>query len=144
MSAGSTVRRIRCRVQPLTTAHVGKSPATWLNEQVARGKHQLSVILAKIQVLKLVLNHPSTPLSAKAICVCALGYLLSPIQVIPTFIPVIGQLDDLAVVLAGIALVRKLTPADILKECEDRAASKTYIYRADKSRSYAASLEGSD
>lgn len=121
--------------------HKKSSCSTWLDNQIVRGKRQLSVVLTKVQILKLVIRHPSTPAPAKAVAVCALGYLLSPIQLIPTFIPIIGQLDDLAVVLAGIALVRKLTPAGVLKECEERAQSKAFVYRGGEPRSYAASPE---
>jgi uncharacterized membrane protein YkvA (DUF1232 family) len=44
----------------------------------------------------LLLRHPAVPWHAKVVAACSVGYLLSPIQFIPTFIPVIGQLDDLA------------------------------------------------
>ena len=117
----------------------------WFRGRLGGCKRELAAILTKIQILRLVVGHPSTPLAAKAVAVCALGYLLSPIQLIPTFIPVIGQLDDLAVVLLGIALVRRLTPAEILKECEEQAAeTKVFVFRTEKpKKSFAASTEGS-
>lgn len=58
------------------------------------------------------------PWYSKLIAASTLGYIVSPIQLIPTFIPVIGQLDDLAVVIVGIKLLRILTPKAALTECE--------------------------
>lgn len=50
-----------------------------------------------------------------------LGYLFSPIQLIPNFIPVIGQSDDLVVLIAGMKLLRILTPRPVVAECEYEA-----------------------
>lgn len=64
-----------------------------------------------------------TPWPARVAAGCAVAYVFSPIQLIPTFIPLIGQLDDLLVVYAGAKLVRRLTPNSVLAECEARAQS---------------------
>lgn len=55
-------------------------------------------------------KHPQTPRSAKLVAIGVLAYVLSPIDLIPDFIPVLGQLDDLVIVPLGIALVTRLTP----------------------------------
>jgi len=55
-------------------------------------------------------RHPETPCPAKAIAVFVLAYALSPIDLIPDFIPVLGLLDDLILLPLGIALAVKLTP----------------------------------
>jgi uncharacterized membrane protein YkvA (DUF1232 family) len=55
-------------------------------------------------------KHPQTPRSAKLVAIFVLGYALSPIDLIPDFIPVLGQLDDLLLIPLGVALVVKLTP----------------------------------
>ncbi len=55
-------------------------------------------------------KHPQTPRSAKVVAVAVLAYVLSPIDLIPDFIPVLGQLDDLVILPLGIALVTRLTP----------------------------------
>jgi uncharacterized membrane protein YkvA (DUF1232 family) len=52
------------------------------------------------------------------------------VQLIPTFIPVIGQLDDLAVLYLGMKIVRWRTPANILAECETRARAPLRTERA--------------
>ncbi len=61
-------------------------------------------------VLWKLFKHPQTPKAVKLIAVLVLAYAVSPIDLIPDFIPVLGQLDDLVVIPLGIALVRRLTP----------------------------------
>jgi uncharacterized membrane protein YkvA (DUF1232 family) len=80
-------------------------------------KGRLKSILLQIRLLKALAVHPGTPIGAKAVAVCALAYLFSPIQLIPTFIPIIGQLDDLFVLYLGLKLAIKLTPQSVLTEC---------------------------
>lgn len=72
-------------------------------------------------VFYLIFRHPRTPWYARLVAACAAGYLLSPIQLIPNFIPVIGVLDDVVVILVALKLIRRMTPADVLFECHDRA-----------------------
>jgi uncharacterized membrane protein YkvA (DUF1232 family) len=55
-------------------------------------------------------KHPETPRAAKLVALFVLGYALSPIDLIPDFIPVLGQLDDLVLIPLGVALAVKLTP----------------------------------
>src|SRR3982074_1501778 len=72
-------------------------------------------------VLYLAVKDPRTPWYAKAVAGAVVAYALSPIDLIPDFIPVIGYLDDLIVVPLGIALVIKLVPASVMVDCRDRA-----------------------
>jgi uncharacterized membrane protein YkvA (DUF1232 family) len=62
---------------------------------------------------------PRTPWYAKIVAVCTAGYLFSPIQLIPNYIPFIGWLDDLAVLFLGAKLVQKLTPPEVLADCRE-------------------------
>jgi uncharacterized membrane protein YkvA (DUF1232 family) len=55
-------------------------------------------------------KHPETPRAAKLVAVAVLAYALSPIDLIPDFIPVLGLLDDVILLPLGIALAVKLTP----------------------------------
>jgi uncharacterized membrane protein YkvA (DUF1232 family) len=55
-------------------------------------------------------RHPETPRAAKLVALLVLAYALSPIDLIPDFIPVLGLLDDLILLPLGIALTVKLTP----------------------------------
>jgi len=66
-------------------------------------------------------QHPRAPWYARLVAVCAAGYLLSPIQLIPNYIPVIGSLDDLVVLLVGAKLLRRIIPGNVLAECRRRA-----------------------
>src|SRR5881397_1666614 len=65
---------------------------------------------------------PRTPWYAKAVAIAVAAYALSPIDLIPDFIPVLGQIDDLIVVPLGIWLVVRLIPAEIMREHRTAAA----------------------
>lgn len=62
-----------------------------------------------------------TPWYAKAVAILVVAYLVSPIDLIPDFIPILGMLDDLLLVPAGIILARKLIPKLVFDECRIRA-----------------------
>jgi uncharacterized membrane protein YkvA (DUF1232 family) len=64
---------------------------------------------------------PRVPWYAKGLAVAVAAYALSPIDLIPDFIPVIGYLDDLIIVPLGIWLVVSLIPGEVMAECRARA-----------------------
>lgn len=64
-----------------------------------------------------VLRHQQTPIMAKVLLWCAIGYLLLPFDLIPDFIPVLGQLDDLVIVPGLVVFATYLTPDFVLSEC---------------------------
>ena len=72
---------------------------------------------------------PRAPWYAKALAACVLGYLLSPIDLIPDFIPVIGYLDDLVIVPAGVVLVIKLIPPEVMAEHREAARLASFELR---------------
>jgi uncharacterized membrane protein YkvA (DUF1232 family) len=72
--------------------------------------------------LYFVARDPRTPWYAKVIAAGVVGYALSPFDLIPDFIPVLGYLDDLIIVPAGVALVLRLVPPVVLADCRVRAA----------------------
>ena len=76
---------------------------------------------AEVLALYLAARHPATPWYAKVIIVATVAYALSPIDLIPDFIPVLGILDDLVVLPLGIAIAVKMVPADVMAECRERA-----------------------
>jgi len=82
-------------------------------------------------------KHPGTPWYAKVIAVCTAGYLFSPIQLIPSFIPVIGFLDDLLVLFLGVKLLQRITPPTVLAECRELAKAAE-LRRKEEIRSAAA------
>jgi uncharacterized membrane protein YkvA (DUF1232 family) len=55
-------------------------------------------------------RHPETPRAARWVAIAVIAYAVSPIDLIPDFIPVLGQLDDLILIPLGIALAVRLTP----------------------------------
>lgn len=67
--------------------------------------------------LWLVCKHPETPWYAKALGVFVVAYALSPIDLIPDFIPVLGYLDDVLLLPGLIWLAIRFTPAPVLAEC---------------------------
>ena len=67
---------------------------------------------------------PRVPRLAKMVAICVAAYALSPIDLIPDFIPILGYLDDLVILPLGIMLAVKLVPADLMAEF--RAAAITH------------------
>ena len=64
---------------------------------------------------------PRVPWYAKALAIAVAGYALSPIDLIPDFIPIVGYLDELILLPLGIWLVVSLIPPEIMVECRARA-----------------------
>ena len=64
---------------------------------------------------------PRTPILVRALAVLVAAYALSPIDLIPDFIPVIGYLDDLLLVPLGLALVVRLTPPEVMESARAQA-----------------------
>src|SRR5918911_3206143 len=74
--------------------------------------------------LYLAARDPRTPWYAKVLAAAVVAYALSPFDLIPDFIPVLGYLDDLLIVPAGIALVLRLVPAEVLADCREQAQER--------------------
>ena len=70
-----------------------------------------------------VYQHPQTPKLAKALLWMALGYLVLPFDLIPDFIPVIGQLDELVVIPLLVYFAMRLTPVQVRQACRDAVES---------------------
>jgi uncharacterized membrane protein YkvA (DUF1232 family) len=81
--------------------------------------------LLKRDVLALYLaaRDPRVPWYAKALAAMVAGYALSPIDLIPDFVPVVGYLDDVILVPLGILLVVRLIPPAIMAEHRETAAA---------------------
>jgi uncharacterized membrane protein YkvA (DUF1232 family) len=76
-----------------------------------------------VSVIYLILKDPKSPFLAKVVAALSIGYVFSPIQLIPSFIPVIGWLDDAVVLSAGMWLLTRLTPAAIVARCRRNAVA---------------------
>ncbi|GAB3166392.1 YkvA family protein [Telluribacter humicola] len=83
-------------------------------------KQKVRELKKEIQVLLLAYTDSRTPLIAKLVIGLTVGYLLSPIDLIPDFIPVIGLLDDLVIVPLLILLSIKLIPPVVLNEARQQ------------------------
>ena len=73
----------------------------------------------------LAAKDPRTPWYAKAVAFLTTAYAFSPIDLIPDFIPILGYLDDLFIVPAGIALAIRLIPVEVLAEARETVASQS-------------------
>ena len=88
-----------------------------------RLKSVASSLKREVNVYRLVLRDSRTPKPAKLLLGLALGYLLLPFDLIPDFMPVIGQLDDVIIVPALVVLALKMIPGDVIEDCRERANS---------------------
>lgn len=92
-------------------------------------KQKAKELKSESQVLLIAYRNPETPLLAKILIGFTVAYLLSPIDLIPDFIPVLGLLDDLVIVPLLIMFSVKLIPEKILEEARQKAKSNPEILR---------------
>jgi uncharacterized membrane protein YkvA (DUF1232 family) len=78
-------------------------------------------IRREVRVWSLVLKDPRTPRVSKLLLGAALAYLVSPVDLVPDFIPVLGQLDDLVIVRGLVWLAMRSIPRDVMAECTEKA-----------------------
>lgn len=100
----------------------------------------LAALKGRARVLKrdtfalyLAARHPSTPWYAKALAASVAAYALSPIDLIPDFIPVLGYFDDILLLPLGVAIAVRLVPRAVLDDCRARA-DEVFAVRTPSSR----------
>lgn len=90
-------------------------------------KNKLKSIAAKLKAefifYQALQKHPQTPKFAKALLWLAIGYLLMPFDLIPDFLPIIGQLDEVIIIPALLYFALKLTPQTVIDECRKMVES---------------------
>jgi uncharacterized membrane protein YkvA (DUF1232 family) len=91
------------------------------NDRSSIVKQQALTLQREVFVLWYILKDRRTPWYSRAIAASAVGYIFSPIQLIPSFIPFVGLMDDVAVLWVGMALVRCLTSNAVLHDARLRA-----------------------
>jgi len=89
---------------------------------IADAKTWAKNIKRDVHAVWLAARDPRTPLLAKVLALIVAAYAVSPIDLIPDFIPIIGYLDDLIIVPLGIMLVVGLIPAEVMREHRETAA----------------------
>lgn len=92
-------------------------------------KQKARQLKSEAQVLMIAYQDKRTPLKAKILIGITVGYLLSPIDLIPDFIPVLGLLDDLIIVPLLITLSIKLIPATVLNDAREKVKNNPQRYK---------------
>ena len=87
-------------------------------------KEKASQLKSEVYAVFLACRDPRVPWHAKALMALVIGYAVTPIDLIPDFIPVLGQLDDLIIVPAGISVVAKMIPKEVMEECRQKAKTE--------------------
>jgi uncharacterized membrane protein YkvA (DUF1232 family) len=97
-------------------------------------KQQVRKLKKETYAIYLACKDSRTPWYARALAALVVAYAVSPIDLIPDVIPVIGYLDDLVLVPLGIILVLRMIPSAVLEDCReqaealiDRAIPKSWI-----------------
>src|SRR5919202_6590784 len=80
------------------------------------GPSALSELIKNAQLAWRLLSDPRVPLTTKLIPAGALVYVLSPLDLIPDLIPILGQLDDIGVILLALRYFIQFSPADVVEE----------------------------
>ena len=88
---------------------------------IARLKQWARLVKRDVIALWIAARDRRTPLLARGIAAAVAAYAVSPIDLIPDFIPVLGYLDDLVLLPLAILLVIRLIPAEVLAECRTAA-----------------------
>ncbi|WP_241527319.1 YkvA family protein [Sphingomonas turrisvirgatae] len=102
-----------------------------MRDAVAMGQSFAHRIRIEAHAIWLAVRDPRTPAVAKVVGMLVVGYALSPIDLVPDFIPVLGLIDDALLIPAGVWLFAKLVPAELLAEhrATAQAASQRPVSR---------------
>ena len=91
---------------------------------IARLKRWAKSLKRDVVALWLAARNPRTPTAAKVVAGIVAAYAISPLDLIPDFIPIIGYLDDLLIVPAGIWLALRLIPPELMAELRAEAEAR--------------------
>lgn len=84
-------------------------------------KEKTKNIETDIYALYKAYRDPRVPWYVKLIILFLLGYFISPIDIIPDFIPVVGYIDDILIISLTIYLIIKLIPSEVFEDCRNKA-----------------------
>ena len=88
---------------------------------IASLRQRLKDLRREAIALAIAARDPRVPWTARVVIALVLAHTFSPIDLVPDFIPVLGQLDDLLITPLGIALALRLTPPEVMVEARQRA-----------------------
>jgi uncharacterized membrane protein YkvA (DUF1232 family) len=91
---------------------------------VATFQRYAKSLLQQFQIVRRAMTHPYVPWCAKLVAGFSVCYVLSPIQLLPNFIAVVGQLDDDLVVMLELKLLKRWVLPDVFAECSPENASR--------------------
>jgi uncharacterized membrane protein YkvA (DUF1232 family) len=86
-----------------------------------RWTQRLNALQTELYTLYNAMKHAQVPWFAKAVAAATIAYQLSPIQLIPDWVPVLGFADNFIALAIALAFLRAVTPANVLAECRERA-----------------------
>ncbi|OPJ63959.1 YkvA family protein [Clostridium oryzae] len=90
-------------------------------EMLSHSKLAVTKTKKEVGALYFAYRRKDVPLYAKLMAMAVVGYALSPLDLIPDFIPILGYLDDLILIPLGVTIAVKLIPKNIMKECRLQA-----------------------
>lgn len=85
------------------------------------GKRRAGQLKTETYAIYLAYKDPRFPRYAKLLIACVIGYVFSPIDLIPDSIPILGYADDLILVPIGITFVIRMIPPAVLADCQEKA-----------------------
>jgi len=100
-------------------------------------KQRVKQLRNETYTLYVACKDPRVSLLAKILISLIVGYAFSPIDLIPDFIPFLGQIDDLILISLGITIVRNIIPQGVLNECKFKVKE---ILNQEKPKNYAVSI----
>ena len=127
-SACQCMRKLSIRLSRFIVAPMRQQSRltnTWITmttRLISNAKQWSHTIKRDVHAVWLAARDPRTPWFAKALALVIAAYAVSPIDLIPDFIPVLGYLDDLVIVPLGILLVVRLIPPEVMEEYRESAA----------------------
>ncbi|SRR5258706_10680408 len=90
------------------------------SEAPARGPGFIRQLIDQFRLAWALLRDSRVPIALKLIPIGAVAYVLSPIDLVPDFLPILGQLDDLGVLMTALTVFNNLSPADLVAEHSER------------------------
>jgi uncharacterized membrane protein YkvA (DUF1232 family) len=92
-----------------------------MSKVLQRVRDWAKALKRQVMMLWFACRHPATPWLSKLMAITVAAYALSPIDLIPDFIPILGYLDDVILLPLGIWLVIRLLPTPVLEQCRQQA-----------------------